>query len=1037
MKKQGSCWPSPKRDSFYEILEGSRYDAALYCCRALCVMVVAVSFFAIAAPSAMGAEPPFVRINPIIATGETTASVEVEAEVFENPEGLGVSVEASTQEEPWAPVSGGPAGQFNPGETGAKTLTARVENLEPETKYYFRVRIAGFTASGEDAEYFPETNYPFATTGAATPVPPIISDEEVTGVGSTEVTLAATINPRRFSTTYAFEYAPASVIESPEGWLSPEVHRSENLPVLPAANNGSRVSEHLTGLTPGARYAWRVSALNAGGPAVGAGGEFSPQSPPTGALGNCPNEQFRVGFAAFLPDCRAYEQATPTDKNGVGVQGLADWLVASSDPAPPRVSFIATAATGIPAGGGGRQEFTPMLSSLVEGSWSTERLFPTETAQARVVNFLGESENLQFAVVEARDAPGISDPATPTLDLIDTETEAVTAIAVGEGKVAGHPFAIDACANDGGWVLFESSAPLVSVAGGAPGRNNLYRWDRGTNSVSVVGKLPAAEGGGAPVRGSFGGGYDWYATENPSTGGAQDGQYVQAIHAVGPAGDQIYFTAAETGQSDSGQIYLRRGLGGPTPTTVNVSRANEGVVDRVVEEEFFGVPFPAAFQEATPDGSKAFFTSPQKLTSDAATGEFDQGNDLYVFKREASPTHALVDVTGGLENSTTPNGAQIKGLLGTNAAGTAGYFVGLGAILPGSTSGEPNIYRFEETGEGIFALSFIATLSNQDRSNWSTGTYSNGLVESGNVFLGKTSRVGESGEELLFTSVANQTGYDSRGCARASNPGGKPCSEIYLYSTADQKVTCISCDPTGERPIGAAELTNTFLNVGVFQSPAGLRPQSHLTRNLSADGERVFFQTPDALLPGDHNTPGCRYLEGLQGLIPTCVDVYEWESPGVPGGTCTKAEVNGGCLYLLSTGNSADRADLVDASADGSNVFIATSSPLVPVDRDQLYDLYDVRSGGGLAAQFANPATACGNEECRLAATLPNAPPSPGSSSFVGSGNGRPSQKCHRGTKKRHGKCVRNKRKKRKHGHKHGKGSASHGRTGSNKGGAK
>ena len=38
--------------------------------------------------------------------------------------------------------------------------------------------------------------------------------------------------------------------------------------------------------------------------------------PPLASAETCPNAAYRVGPSANLPDCRAYEQVTPVEKDG-------------------------------------------------------------------------------------------------------------------------------------------------------------------------------------------------------------------------------------------------------------------------------------------------------------------------------------------------------------------------------------------------------------------------------------------------------------------------------------------------------------------------------------------------------------------------------------------------------------------------------------------------------------------------------------------------------------------------------------------------
>ena len=99
------------------------------------------------------------------------------------------------------------------------------------------------------------------------------------------------------------------------------------------------------------------------------------------------------------------------------------------------------------------------------------------------------------------------------------------------------------------------------------------------------------------------------------------------------------------------------------------------------------------------------------------------------------------------------------------------------------------------------------------------------------------------------------------------------------------------------------------------------------------------------------------------------------------------SDSSGGCLYLISTGQSAQPSYFGDASTDGTDVFFFTRQSLVGQDQDENYDVYDARVNGGIAAQ--NPA-AVGAVHRRNVSHPPEAPPVfgvPSSTTITGDGN--------------------------------------------------
>jgi hypothetical protein len=338
----------------------------------------------------------------------------------------------------------------------------------------------------------------------------------------------------------------------------------------------------------------------------------------------------------------------------------------------------------------------------------------------------------------------------------------------------------------------------------------------------------------------------------------------------------------------------------------------------------------ASFQTASSDGSVAFFT---------------KAGHLYRYT-----------AAGGTATDLTPAG-EVLGVLGASEDGT---------------------YLYYRTPAGLFlnrngSVTAIAPQVDPESTPPTTGN----------------ARLSADGHRLLFLSTAELTTYDNR-----SLKTGAPVPEAYLFSapgTAGAGTVCVSCNPSGERPIGPASLPGASPNGSGDNAPWTYKP-----RVLSADSKHVFFDSFDALAVQDTN--GDR-------------DVYQWEAQGA--GSCARP---GGCVNLISSGRAEGGASFLDASADGSDAFFLTDGPLVPSDTGAV-DVYDARVGGGYPVSTS--VIPCVGDACQALPPSPEAPP-PGSLRSKASGNLPPATfkplHCKKNQVKKLGRCV----KKKRHHHKQG-----------------
>jgi hypothetical protein len=653
---------------------------------------------------------------------------------------------------------------------------------------------------------------------------------------------------------------------------------------------------------------------------------------PAQASEPCPNEPLREQQAStFLPDCRAYEMVSPVEKNGGDVSGVPSRTRAALS--GNAVQFTSMTAFG--DAHGTDSIGTEYISEREANGWATHGIAPAQEPPAFGLwwsRYQGEfSEDLSTGVFFAlspltdqdpnvahlrnlylrRDllTPGVGDyqlltgctgctsPLAPT-PIASSETDpAFTGAStdfrhvIFESPVALTPDVTDAVNNLGalGPVLYESVDGHVRTAGVLP--------DGSVASQSAAG-MGAHNAGG-------------------------DGQFTQDT--ISADGSRIVFTAGPYTDLDTlfglpgvmglvGDLYMR--IDGSQTIQLNVSE-REGNLDTPGTQ-------PALYGGASRDGSKVFFMSPELLTDDSTPGG---GMNLYMYDTSAPAGHHLTLITHDSEPADDGTGTlRAAYVIGTSTDGSYVYFWGTNSLLAGQNIGEGNAKKLLYVWHaGTLRLVGSDGSFTQREQSWGESGFSVPANP-------KLARVSPDGRHIAFAtalvSMAQSVGYDNH---NPSCEDGGACLELYLYDYGADHLTCASCDPSGAPPLGDASWATRPPDTTT------LGPTAHLNHPMSADGQRVFFDTPDPLVTRDTN--GKR-------------DVYEYDATT-------------GKVSLISTGRSSSDSLFADASPSGNDVFFTTRQQLVGIDTDEATDLYDARVNGGIAAQSPPGTVACAGEACR------------------------------------------------------------------------
>jgi hypothetical protein len=153
--------------------------------------------------------------------------------------------------------------------------------------------------------------------------------------------------------------------------------------------------------------------------------------------------------------------------------------------------------------------------------------------------------------------------------------------------------------------------------------------------------------------------------------------------------------------------------------------------------------------------------------------------------------------------------ASFKGILGASEKLGRVYFIDT-TVLTGTQenanneaaqAGKFNLYVWSE-GD----TKFIGSLVSEDNAfglSSSRGDWEASAQD-------RTAQVSGDGEYLAFMSRARLTGYNNRIFANVEecrDGRSSACFKTFEYQAASNKLTCVSCNPTGRRPLGHSNLS--------------------------------------------------------------------------------------------------------------------------------------------------------------------------------------------------------------------------------------
>jgi hypothetical protein len=384
--------------------------------------------------------------------------------------------------------------------------------------------------------------------------------------------------------------------------------------------------------------------------------------------------------------------------------------------------------------------------------------------------------------------------------------------------------------------------------------------------------------------------------------------------------------------------------------------------------------FNAFFEEASADGTKAFFSTEEPLVS----ADTDRESDVYM-RDLAKGTTTLVSQGEAACAPTCGNGPSDSDFAAVTESGAAVFFVTEEQLDAGDTDTTVDVYERNLLGTTALVSAGGSPCPPGCGNGEFPATLRGIAMDGSRAFFATSEQLVDVDTDTAIDIYARElpagpTTLVSQGSASCAPGCGNSSSAPAVFAGASADGGKVFFE-TKEGLV----TTDTDGANDVYQRSAGLTTQvsdgtQGLPSNLvaaSKDGSRIFLVTAEPLVGGDVNAANDVYVS--QGGVPSLVTSGECcgSDFGAATGAGTKVvfttteqlaiadtdasadvyeqEVGGGAPILISDGaascapgcgNGSAAAFFNSASADASKVFFTTTEQLAAQDTDAKADIY-------------------------------------------------------------------------------------------------